>query len=403
MKFLQIVSCCFNENKNLPELDSAELKAVFELSASHNILPLVFKKMSEKYSENTVLKSYKKAALSLSMLQLLRTERFLSLYRILSSRGVRAVCVKGITLRTLYSDGECRPSTDEDLLIESEQLNLFCVLMREQGFIQRKRTDTEASFIDEKTSLVVEANTALFSVGGKPGEVLERLFKNSFENTATVNIGNTEILTLSPQMNILYLVCHAFKHFIHSGFGIRQVCDIAVFLEKYKNEIDLDALKKSLSELSAANFFEALVNISAKELGFENLWSLCKVKTSDETDLIEDILRAGVYGRGETSRAHSASITLSAAENQKSSPARVRLVFPKVEVLAAKYPVLNRTPALYPFCAASRLLKYIGEVVLCKNGSGTPTQSIEIANRRLKLMKRLGIIPPDGKKGGSVH
>lgn len=29
--------------------------------------------------------------------------------------------------------------------------------------------------------------------------------------------------------HLFYLICHALKHFYHSGFGIRQVCDILLF------------------------------------------------------------------------------------------------------------------------------------------------------------------------------
>ena len=40
-------------------------------------------------------------------------------------------------------------------------------------------------------------------------------------------------------MKILYLLLHAFKHFLHSGFGIRQVSDIILFSEKYRDQIEI--------------------------------------------------------------------------------------------------------------------------------------------------------------------
>lgn len=395
--FLQAVSCCFEKKRNLPTLDENTLMSVLELSAIHNVLPLMCSELSTVYSESEVLKKYKPAAMRQAMAQMARTNRFLALYRELSARGVRALCVKGITLRTLYVDGECRPSTDEDLLVEKEELSLFCSVMNEQGFSLRKKTETEVSFFDKKTSLIVEANTSLFSLGGDVGKVLSRLFDAPFENMAVMSIDGTEILTLSPRMNVLYLVCHAFKHFIHSGFGIRQVCDIAVFVDKYKNEINFSDLRKSLSQLGAETFFETLIDISANELGFTGLLPLAGRGLADRTDFIEDILKAGVYGRGETSRAHSALLTLSAVENRDGSGSRWHAVFPKRDALAARYPALERFPVLYPCYAALRIAKYAGDVVFNKKGTGTPLGSMEIAKRRLELMKQLKIIPSNAE------
>ena len=53
--------------------------------------------------------------------------------------------------------------------------------------------------------------------------------------------------------HLLYLILHALKHFLYSGFGIRQVCDIALFSERYRDEIDWSRVKTELQSVSALN------------------------------------------------------------------------------------------------------------------------------------------------------
>lgn len=395
--FLQVVSCCFNEGKKPPELDEKTLMEVLELSRLHNILPLVYSALYASYSGSDAVKRVKGFALRQFSSQSVRTERFLSLYHELSEQNIRAICVKGVILRSLYKNGECRVSTDEDLLIEDGQLDLFCAFMEKQGFVRKKRTETEASFVDKAASLIVEAGTAPFSVSGKPGKVLNSLFASPFDNAVPCSVYGREILTLSPQQNLLYLVCHAYKHFIHSGFGIRQVCDIAVFLERYIDETDLPRLRSDLSLLGAAPFFETLLDIAANDLGFESLLPFAGRGVLNRERLLDDILRGGVYGFGEPSRTHSASLTLSAVENQSNRLSAFRAVFPKRETLAANHPALERFPVLYPYYAASRIMKYLCSVGAKKEIVGTPSQSSAIARERLELMEQLGIVPPSGR------
>ena len=39
------------------------------------------------------------------------------------------------------------------------------------------------------------------------------------------------IRILAPTDHLLCLLCHAYKHFLYAGFGIRHVCDIGIFAE----------------------------------------------------------------------------------------------------------------------------------------------------------------------------
>ena len=45
-----------------------------------------------------------------------------------------------------------------------------------------------------------------------------------------------------------HLIIHTGKHLTGSGAGIRNFCDIALFLQKYKEEIDFNIIGKACKE-----------------------------------------------------------------------------------------------------------------------------------------------------------
>lgn len=38
--------------------------------------------------------------------------------------------------------------------------------------------------------------------------------------------------------HLIFLLLHAFKHFISSGVGVRQLCDIALWMRRFGAQID---------------------------------------------------------------------------------------------------------------------------------------------------------------------
>lgn len=43
---------------------------------------------------------------------------------------------------------------------------------------------------------------------------------------------------MEPTGHLFFLICYAFKHSLHSGYCIQQVCDIVLFANQYGQEID---------------------------------------------------------------------------------------------------------------------------------------------------------------------
>ena len=204
--------------------------------------------------------------------------------------------------------------------------------------------------------------------------------------------------------HLFYLICHSFKHFLHSGFGIRQVCDIILFANEYGDAIDWEKVLRQCREIHADLFAAALFAIGEKYLTFDpekahypKVWQEISV---DETDMLMDLLDSGIYGNANMSRKHSSNMTLDAVaadkNGKKAGNTVLKSLFPSAKKLEGRYPYLKKHPILLPIAWTDRILKYRKETVA--GGDNAAADSVKIGNQRIELMKEYGIIKNDIKR-----
>ena len=200
--------------------------------------------------------------------------------------------------------------------------------------------------------------------------------------------------TLHPTDHLLFLILHAFKHFLHSGFGLRIASDVALFAGAYGEEIDFSRLLEACRELRCLEFTAAVFRIAEKHLGISAPAAFSGIET-DEGPLLADILDAGIHGQ-DIDRLHSANITLRtvAADRRGTAPAKSGLrasLFPSAKQLAGRYPFLNRCPWLLPVAWVRRMGTYLRDRRKYK-GADHPTASLRIGRERVALLEAYNII-----------
>lgn len=123
-----------------------------------------------------------------------------------------------------------------------------------------------------------------------------------------------------PTDHLFFQFCHARKHLLASGVGIRQICDILLFAEHYEKEIDWEIFWDRIRMTDGILFAEAIFRLGVQYLGFkEKQFYFPEGVNSMKLDterLMEDILHSGIHGKGTRSRLHSGTLTLHAAEKE---------------------------------------------------------------------------------------
>lgn len=391
-QFLHIAKAAISGG-DLPA-EKVDWPAVFALAGQQKLLPILFetvRKMPVAKENAALFAVTKQQVIGQVLNQTVRSAEFADLYQKLRSAGLHPIVVKGQLCSRLYPQTDHRISADDDLLIPDGEF-MAC---HEQLLANGLTTDTPA---DELTT----ADEVPYTKGGSPLyiELHRHLFDSAedahdelnhfFADLTPVEIDS--FLAMPPHEHLLYLLLHAYKHFVRSGIGLRQFCDIGLWARAYHAEIDWQRLHEQCESIHAATFAAAAFRIARDYLGIEFDLPAPWDGSIDVEPLLHDSLCGGVYGSNDLTRLHSATVTLNAVKasrtGEKSSV--LSTVFPKREYLERRYPYLKKRPYLLLVAWAQRLAHYASEKQ--SSAGNSASGSIKLAKERIELMKRYGVM-----------
>lgn len=374
--------------------ESVDWPAVFALAGQQKLLPILFEavRKTPAAEENAALFAVTKQQVIGQVLnQTVRSAEFSDLYHKLRSARLHPIVVKGQLCSRLYPLKDHRISADDDLYIPDAEF-MAC---HEQLLANGLRTDTpadelstadEVSYTKNGSPLYIELHRHLFDSAEDAHDELNHFFAD----LKPVEIDG--FLAMPPHEHLLYLILHAYKHFVRSGIGLRQFCDIGLWARAYHDEIDWQILHDQCASVHAATFAAAAFRIAKDYLGIAFDLSTPWDASIDVEPLLHDSLCGGVYGSNDLTRLHSSTVTLNAVKasrtGEKSSV--LRTVFPKREYLEQRYPYLKKRPYLLPVAWMQRIAHYAGEK---KTGADSSASgSIKLAKERIELMKQYDIM-----------
>lgn len=374
--------------------EKVDWPAIFTLANQQKLLPILFeavRKMPAAGENAALFAVTKQQVIGQVLNQTVRSAEFADLYRKLRSAGLHPIVVKGQLCSRLYPQTDHRISADDDLLIPDGEF-MAC---HEQLLTNGLTTDTpadelasadEVSYTKKGSLLYIELHRHLFDSSEDAHDDLNHFFTD-------INPVETDgFLAMPPHEHLLYLILHAYKHFVRSGIGLRQFCDIGLWARAYHVEIDWQRLHEQCESVHAATFAAAAFCIAGDYLGIEFDLPAPWDGSIDVEPLLHDTLCGGVYGSNDLTRLHSSTVTLNAVKasrtGEKSSV--LSTVFPKREYLERRYPYLKKRPYLLPVAWVQRIAHYARE-----KQSGTDNSasgSIKLGKERIELMKRYGIM-----------
>lgn len=391
-QFLHIARAAIS-GSDLP-IEKVDWPAIFTLANQQKLLPILFEAVRKMPAaeENAVLFAVTKQQVIGQVLnQTVRSAEFADLYRKLRKAGLRPIVVKGQLCSHLYPLKDHRISADDDLYISDVEFMACHEQLLANGLTTGTPTDElatadEVSYTKNGSPLYIELHRHLFDSAEDAHDELNHFF-------ADLNPVETDgLLAMPPHEHLLYLILHAYKHFVRSGIGARQFCDIGLWARAYHAEIDWQRLHEQCESVHAATFAAAAFRIARDYLGIDFDLPTPWDASIDAEPLLHDTLCGGVYGSNDLTRLHSSTVTLNAVKasrtGEKSSV--LSTVFPKREYLERRYPYLKKRPYLLPVAWVQRIAHYASEK---RSGAGSSASgSIKLAKERIELMKRYGIM-----------
>lgn len=382
-QFLHIAKAAISGG-DLPT-EGVDWPAVFALAGQQKLLPIVFEaaRKTPAAAENAALfAAVKQQVIAQVLHQTMRASEFSGLYQKLRAAGLHPIVVKGQLCSRLYPLKDHRISAEDDLYIPDAEF-MAC---HEQLLANGLTTDTpadelptadEVPYTKDGSPLYIELHRHLFDSAEDAHDELNHFF------TDINPVEMDGFLAMPSHEHLLYLILHAYKHFVRSGIGLRQFCDIGLWARAYHGEIDWQRLHEQCESVHAAAFAAAAFRIARDYLGID-------FDLPAPWDGSIDC--GGVYGSNDLTRLHSSTVMLNAVKASRTGEKSgvLRTVFPKREYLEHRYPYLKKRPYLLPVAWAQRLAHYASEKQ--SGADSSASGSIKLAKERIELMKQYGVM-----------
>ncbi len=400
------------------KLTGEEWALFFRRADQQNLIPLVLDAVWQNPSFQQLDPAFRSAchqrAARIVALQAQRTAEFARVYGRLRAAGLKPIVMKGILCRSLYPVPDYRPSMDEDLLIAPSDF-LRChrelcaagMVPAVSGMTQEELDESEEIAYGKPGSpLAIELHKKPFPGGQGLLEKMNAVLAHADVRADTVQIGDGLYESFCPTDHFFFLICHALKHFLHSGFGVRQAMDICLYASRCGCEIEWKLVLEECRMVRAERFAAAVLQIGRDTFRMEipegyDLSGWKEIRT-DSRDLLADLLDAGIFGDSSMSRVHSAGITLHAAESgdgrgRSGLSGILHVLFPPAEALEERYPYLKEKRYLLPRAWVSRILEYRRET--SRGSENSAAEAVRIGKKRMELLREYGVVDDNRRTG----
>lgn len=210
--------------------------------------------------------------------------------------------VKGQTVAAFYPNPLLRQAGDIDFFCGKDDYDRLVTLIEETYHINiKKSTAIHIEFQVNDARFEMHSNLMEFAYKAHQ-TYWDKLMDEEMQHFAHVNINDSQVATLSPTMNVLYVFCHLFHHLITSGVGIRQMNDLAILLDRLQEEIDYQQLRNDLTNLGIWKMFKAIGYILVHHIGLEPTKLGFDLEESDcrwGKKILKNIFTMGNFGNTE--------------------------------------------------------------------------------------------------------
>lgn len=289
--FLGLLSSYINEKQTLIPPDDIDWNAILELAKEHSVQVIIFLAVSKLNDKPPIYNELRKMFFASVNVSTKQEYWMNSVINTLTENNIDHLLMKGYVLRHMYPDKEARTFGDVDILIKEKDRLKCDELIKSLGFeFDNVGYDKEVWTYDN-TELHLEVHTAIIYT--------DLFFDFDYINYFKNKVGNAQLVRgctyeLTKEDHYLYVMVHLAKHFYYYGVGIRMFLDIAVFLNKYKNELDFDYINTELEKMNITRFSNNVYSICKKY--FETDIDCNMLAQAEENMLMEYILSHGVFG-----------------------------------------------------------------------------------------------------------
>jgi hypothetical protein len=223
-----------------------------------------------------------------------------NLVDLLNRHAIPFIVVKGQTLAIHYPNPLLRIAGDIDFYVPPSDFDRAQeVIRKEWGVEEFEQMSDDKTLNFDYNGSILEMHKALLLFARNRNR---RYFSNLLETTppTTITIDGCIVPTLEPTLNVFYTFGHIYHHFRLEGVAFRQLCDLAMLIHAYRDEIDKERLKEMLKSTGYTLAFLSIGDIVIKKLGLPAEEFPMEITPQAEKYselMLKEILKGGNWGQ----------------------------------------------------------------------------------------------------------
>ena len=360
-QFIEILSSGIRGSGiSLDNKDNINWSEIFKLAKAHKVEGIIYSTLNKSgltsYIDEGELKDIKLNTFNVGIKQLKHIRNLSHIFTKIIDSNIKIIVLKGLVVREFYPNPEQRSMSDADILVKCEDIERVKALLINNDY--RLLEDHEAShhmaFYNNNGSMI-ELHWNLFKRDGFTSK-LEEYEKKIWEDTIEVKVGEASVLSLGYEDLALHLCMHMAAHLAATGFGVRQLCDLVLLVEKEGKSIDwnkfIEKSKIYKFEKFNAVIFKVCNILFNMEIPYQIDTSKVDSKAYIEA-IISEIFESGVHGKSDMTNqfGHQIAFNFNGKDENATLGAFkrfIRFLFPRIEDMSEKYSYAKKVKILTP-------------------------------------------------------
>lgn len=233
------------------------------------------------------------------------------LVAMIEEAGLHPLLMKGQAIGRLYPEPGRRMPGDIDLCFAGDECahavawaERFDNDIERQWRQQRHRHDFTCIIDDQVVELHPQPETFAH-------RTLNRRLRSitahelATDQPCTVTVGGRPVATLPPTLGALHQLIHITRHLLEAGVGLKQLCDLAVYLTYHVKDIDGPRLRAYIDELELTTAAAAIGHILRHKLGVAAAALPFAIDGRHAPFIVDEVFAGGNFGEHNISGRHA--------------------------------------------------------------------------------------------------
>jgi len=172
--------------------------------------------------------------------------------------GLQMLLLKGLGLSLCYPNPKHRECGDIDIYLFGDYEKCNRITEEELGGKVEKFSKKEDHIVIGGFS--IDNHKDFLWTASKNNREIDHHLKSILKVDELPKLLDTDILLPTIEFNFLFLIVHSFSHFMREGMSLRQMTDIACFLEKNEEKLDWQGCIETLQRFRLKRFADGIIS-----------------------------------------------------------------------------------------------------------------------------------------------